>query len=97
MDKLEKLDLRGVIVTAQGDEVDFVSRFFAPGLGISEDPVTGSSHCSLVPYWARELNKKELLARQISSRGGKLHCRLEENRVVIAGKAVPYLEGYIQI
>jgi len=97
MELLKQLNLRGVIVTAQGNEVDFVSRFFAPGLGIPEDPVTGSAHCTLVPYWAKQLDKNDLHAKQISPRGGALYCRLEGDRVMIAGKAVPYLEGHIQI
>lgn len=97
MDFLKKLDLRGVIVTARGDAVDFVSRFFAPGLGINEDPVTGSAHCTLVPFWAKRLKKNSFQAKQISKRGGTLHCQLDGDRVVIAGKAVPYLEGHIQI
>ena len=95
MDLLENLDLRGVIVTAPGRSVDFVSRFFAPALGIDEDPVTGSAHSALTPYWAERLNKKELSAFQLSARGGELFCRDLGERVEIAGTAVQYLQGTI--
>lgn len=89
---------RMVIVTAPGsDGVDFVSRFFAPMDGIPEDPVTGSAHCTLTPYWAGRLGKKILEARQVSARGGILHCRLLGERVHIAGRAVLYLEGFIHV
>lgn len=94
---LSKLDCRGVIVTAQGTKVDFVSRFFAPQSGIDEDPVTGSAHCTLTPYWTSKLNKKELTAQQRSKRGGNLHCELLENRVNISGKAILYMKGEIEI
>ncbi len=87
------LDTFGVIVTAPGDEVDFVSRFFAPGAGVDEDPVTGSAHTSLIPYWADRLGKNDLIARQLSARGGELVCRLEGDRVRIGGHAVTYFEG----
>jgi len=97
MRMLKELDLRGVIVTAKGDEVDFVSRFFAPKFGIDEDPVTGSAHCALIPYWARKLGKKNMHARQISPRGGELFCKDRGDRVVIAGKAVKFMEGHITI
>ena len=90
---LGKVEARGVIVTAPGEWVDFVSRFFAPQVGINEDPVTGSAHTSLVPYWSRQLAKTELIARQLSERGGDLYCRHLGNRVEIAGTAVTYLEG----
>jgi PhzF family phenazine biosynthesis protein len=86
---------RGVIVTAPGNEVDFVSRFFAPQTGINEDPVTGSAHTSLTPYWARVLGKKQLSARQLSSRGGELFCVDRGERVEISGYAVTYLKGEI--
>jgi PhzF family phenazine biosynthesis protein len=86
---------RGVIVTAEGKEVDFVSRFFAPGVGIPEDPVTGSAHTTLTPYWAHRLGKNDLSARQLSSRGGFLKCRLQEDRVLISGQAVLYMKGEI--
>lgn len=95
MDKLKKLDASGVIVTAKGNEVDFVSRFFAPKLGVDEDPVTGSAHCTLVPYWKDVLNKDEFVALQLSERGGKLYCKDLGSMVEISGEAVAYLEGYI--
>lgn len=97
MGLLKKLDLRGVIVTARGDEVDFVSRFFAPRFGIDEDPVTGSAHCALTPYWAKKLNKKDVHAHQVSQRGGELFCKDCGDRVVIAGRAVTFMEGSITI
>jgi len=86
---------RGVIVTAPGDDCDFVSRFFAPAAGVDEDPVTGSAHCILIPFWAGRLGKSELFARQISRRGGALWCRHNGDRVMIAGHCAPYLEGRI--
>ena len=87
--KLESLGLLGSIVTsrADSDELDFVSRFFAPSAGINEDPVTGSAHCSLGPYWGAKLNKTELAARQVSSRGGDVRVRLAGDRVLIGGQA----------
>ncbi len=94
---LAMVPARGIIVTAPGKEVDFVSRFFAPQVGVNEDPVTGSAHTTLAPYWARRLGKAALSARQLSRRGGSLHCRLAGDRVEIAGRAVPYLEGEITI
>ncbi len=95
---LEKVDAWAVIATAPGDKgVDFVSRFFAPKQGIPEDPVTGSAHCTLVPYWAKRLGKSELDAVQISPRGGKLYCTLRGDRVSLAGHAVLYLEGSISV
>ena len=95
--RLAALDSLGVIVTAPGRDVDFVSRFFAPGHGVPEDPVTGSSHCTLIPYWAKRLGRTELRARQVSRRGGELTCALRGDRVRIAGRVVPYLEGMIAI
>lgn len=95
MDLLRQVDLRGVIVTAPGRSSDFVSRFFAPRLGIDEDPVTGSSHCALVPYWSTRLGRKDLHAIQVSDRGGELFCRDNGGRVTISGRAVKYLEGTI--
>lgn len=86
----------GVIATALGDQVDFVSRFFAPKAGIDEDPVTGSAHCTLIPYWAKRLGKTQLMARQVSARGGELRCELRESRVLIGGTAVEYLRGEIE-
>jgi PhzF family phenazine biosynthesis protein len=95
---LAALDRFAVIVTAPGTGgVDFVSRFFAPGRGVDEDPVTGSAHCTLIPYWAERLGKTRLEARQISARGGALSCALNGDRVTIAGRAVLYLEGTITI
>jgi predicted PhzF superfamily epimerase YddE/YHI9 len=90
----------GVIATAPArdpSEVDFVSRFFAPGVGIPEDPVTGSAHCTLIPYWARRLGKKLLRARQVSARGGELSCEDAGDRVKIGGCAVLYLAGEIEV
>jgi len=94
---LSTLDLRGVIVTAPGDEVDFVSRFFAPQLGVPEDPVTGSAHCELTPYWAGRLGKMTLSARQVSKRGGGLVCELSGERVLISGSAVMFMEAEINL
>ncbi len=94
---LNQLDCRGVIVTAPGTDVDFVSRFFAPQCGIPEDPVTGSAHTSLVPYWAKELRKTTLTAKQLSNRGGYLSCEFLGKRVKISGNAVCYLVGEINI
>ncbi len=95
---LSKLDLFAVCVTAPGDgDVDFVSRLFAPAQGIPEDPVTGSTHCMLTPYWAERLGKTVLNARQVSARGGALLCELAGDRVRIGGQAVLYLEGSILV
>jgi PhzF family phenazine biosynthesis protein len=96
-DALKEIDCRGVIITAQGNQCDFVSRFFVPSVGVPEDPVTGSAHCVLTPYWASVLEKKTLTAFQVSKRGGELLCRLSGQRVRISGKAVLYLEGTITI
>jgi predicted PhzF superfamily epimerase YddE/YHI9 len=93
MKALAGLDRWATIATAPGDNCDFVSRFFAPGHGIDEDPVTGSAHCTLVPYWADRLGRDELVARQISARGGELHCRNLGDRVAIAGQARDVLIG----
>ena len=95
--RLEKIDARAVIVTAPGDKVDFVSRFFAPRVGVDEDPVTGSAHTVLIPFWAEKLGKNEMKAQQLSRRGGKLFCRLRDDRVDIGGKAVTYLKGEISL
>ena len=92
-----ELDCQGVIVTAEGSECDFVSRYFGPRVGIYEDPVTGSAHCTLVPYWSKRLKKTSLHALQISSRGGELFCEDHGSRVQISGKAVEYLKGTIAI
>lgn len=96
-DKLGKLDRAGMIVSAPGDEVDFVSRFFAPAMGVREDPVTGSAHCALTPYWSKRLDKVTLNARQISARGGELVCEQRGERVIIRGRAAFYLEGTIKV
>ncbi|HMO32590.1 MAG TPA: PhzF family phenazine biosynthesis protein [Lacibacter sp.] len=87
-----------VILTARGREVDFVSRFFAPGAGVDEDPVTGSAHSQLIPFWADKLGKRELSARQLSQRGGTLYCTaLNEERVLISGRCVFYMKGEIEL
>jgi PhzF family phenazine biosynthesis protein len=94
---LAQLPVRGIIVTAPGEDCDFVSRFFAPQRGIREDFVTGSAHCTLVPYWAARLGRKQLHARQVSRRGGELLCEDRGERVTIGGKAVTYLEGTLAV
>jgi PhzF family phenazine biosynthesis protein len=94
---LSKMDTVGVIITAPGKKSDFVSRFFAPGAGIPEDPVTGSAHCNLIPYWANKLGKEKLHAYQLSARKGELWCELKGDRVLMSGKAVTYLKGEIFI
>lgn len=94
-EKIKKLDCLGVIVTAQSKDVDFVSRFFAPQAGINEDPVTGSAHTTLIPYWSEKLRKKQMTALQVSKRGGKLFCEDLGDKVKIAGKAVTFLTGTI--
>ena len=93
--RLKTLGVRGVIVTARGDDpnVDFVSRFFAPGAGIDEDPVTGSAHCALAPYWAATLGKTEMIGYQASARGGTVRVRLAGDRVKLGGQAVTVLRG----
>lgn len=88
---------RGVICSSLSEKYDFVSRFFAPAVGVNEDPVTGSAHTMLIPFWSEKLGKKELTARQISARGGILHCKNLGERVAIGGKAVTYLVGEIQV
>lgn len=90
-------EVHGVIATARGEDCDFVSRFFAPQIGIDEDPVTGSAHSRLVPYWARRLGKTTFFARQVSARGGELWCELKGERVAMAGHAALYLEGTIEV
>lgn len=103
MDRVAALGARGVIATAPaapavgGEEADFVSRFFAPGVGVPEDPVTGSAHCTLAPYWAGRLGRDRLVGRQISPRGGTVICEVEGDRVVLSGGAVLYLEGTIRL
>lgn len=95
--KLLDIDAHGFVVTAKGNSSDFVSRFFAPEVGVFEDPVTGSSHCNLIPYWAEKLGKTKLSAKQVSARGGELFCELQGDRVKIGGNAVLYLKGEIYI
>ena len=95
--KLAQLGNQGLIVTAPGQQCDFVSRYFAPGVGIDEDPVTGSIHSVLTPYWAERLGKTTLQARQVSARGGELRCELKADRVAIAGQAVFFMEGSVQL
>ena len=92
---IEKLHPAGVAITAPGRDCDFVSRYFAPSYGIPEDPVTGSTHCSLAPYWATRLGRSSLHARQISKRGGELWCEVKGERVVLKGSAVMTLRGEI--
>ncbi len=94
---LAALDYFALAVTAPGKDSDFVSRFFAPRAGIAEDPVTGSSHCTLIPYWSGRLGKKEMYARQLSARGGELFCADMGDRVAIGGRALTYLEGTINL
>lgn len=94
---LAQLDLRGVIITAPGTDVDFVSRFFAPKFGVPEDPVTGSAHCTLAPYWATRLGKIGLNARQVSKRGGNLICEIASERVCLIGEAVTFMKGKILV
>ena len=90
---IEKLSYDGIIVTAPGGNVDFVSRFFGPKLGIPEDPVTGGAHCELIPYWSRRLNKQNMIAKQLSKRGGLIHCSYLGDRVTIGGNATTYMKG----
>jgi predicted PhzF superfamily epimerase YddE/YHI9 len=95
MTRMKEVEGHAVIVTAPGDDCDFVSRFFAPRAGIPEDPVTGSAHSTLIPYWSQRLGKAEMFARQISPRGGELWCEDRGSRVGIGGKTVKFLEGRI--
>lgn len=97
MAKVAALEVYGVCVTAPGSDVDFVSRYFAPKVGIPEDPVTGSAHCVLAPYWAARLGRTKLSARQLSARGGELQCELLGERVLLSGSAVEYLRGEIEV
>lgn len=97
MSLLGQLECRGIIVTAPGNQADFVSRFFAPRVGIPEDPVTGSAHCSLIPYWSERIGKKKMTALQLSARGGELFCEDRGDRVGIGGKAVIYMKGEIEL
>ncbi len=95
--KLKKLPYHAIIVTAKGDNTDFVSRMFAPAIGIDEDPVTGAAHTILTPYWSQKLKKIHLSARQISSRGGQLQCKMSGDRDEIGGHAITYLVGEIVV
>lgn len=97
LQQLRQIQRMGVIVTAEGEDCDFVSRYFAPSMGIDEDPVTGSIHCALTPFWAERLGREQLNARQLSRRGGQLRCRLAGDRVRIAGRVVPYMTGEIEL
>lgn len=97
LDKVRRLPSPGLVVTAPGSRSDFVSRFFAPALGVPEDPATGSAHCALTPYWAERLGRPELHALQLSRRGGELFCTLESGRVVLAGRARTFLTGQIHL
>jgi len=97
MELLKKVNNHGTIITAKGKEVDFVSRFFVPACGVPEDPVTGSAHCTLIPYWSSKLAKKDLVAKQLSARGGTLYCQDMGDRVKISGSAVLYLRGSIEV
>jgi predicted PhzF superfamily epimerase YddE/YHI9 len=97
MVRLGQVDMYALIVTAPGKESDFVSRFFAPGRGIDEDPVTGSAHCTLIPYWANRLGKTNLHALQVSRRQGELFCELNGERVKISGRVVLYSESTIYV
>ena len=97
LEQLKKLDFRGVIITAKSTRYDFVARFFAPKYGIPEDPVTGSAYTQLAPYWASRIGSKRFSVKQVSSRGGELTCEIVDDRVLISGKAIKYLEGKIKI
>ena len=94
---MKELDALGVIVTAKGQSVDVVSRCFYPGLGVQEDPVTGSAHCNVVPYWSEKLGKTRLYCKQLSQRGGDLHCELDGDRVLMSGKCILYMQGEIDV
>lgn len=96
-DKLINLDGQGLIISSKSEDFDFVSRYFCPKYGINEDPVTGSAHTTLIPYWAEKLDKSSMVAKQISNRGGVLYCTNLDNRVLIGGKAVLYMKGEIDI
>lgn len=95
--KLSKIDRRGIIISSKSDEVDFVSRFFAPKVGVNEDPVTGSAHTMLIPFWSKRLDKINMVARQLSERSGTLYCTYLEDRVLIAGQTQLYSEGKIYL
>lgn len=95
--RLQELDLRGVVITAKGKSVDFVSRVFGPKLGIPEDPVTGSAHCELAPYWQTRLGKNKFIAKQLSRRGGEVGCEVKGDRVIISGQAIEFMNAEIDI
>ena len=95
--RIASIDAFGLIISAPGTDVDFVMRFFAPGAGVLEDPVTGSAQCTLIPYWANRLGKCTLTARQLSTRGGEVYCESRDDRVIIGGTAVEYLRGEISL
>ena len=95
-EKLKQLPARGLIVSAEGENCDFVSRCFFPATGVNEDPVTGSAHTTLTPYWSEKLNKTKLTAKQISQRGGELLCKIKYDRIFIGGGAVEYMSGHIK-
>jgi predicted PhzF superfamily epimerase YddE/YHI9 len=97
LNKISYIKARGIIITAKGNDCDFVSRFFAPQSGINEDPVTGSAHTTLTPYWSKILNKNELIAFQLSKRKGLLICRNKNDRTEISGKAITYMIGEIKL
>ncbi len=97
MDLLKIYPVRGLIVSARGTDCDFISRCFFPVTGVDEDPVTGSAHTTLTPYWAKALNKESLNAKQVSARGGELRCTLAGERVIIGGEAITYMKGSIAI
>ncbi|MEO8574693.1 MAG: PhzF family phenazine biosynthesis protein [Pyrinomonadaceae bacterium] len=97
MEQIARLPYDEIIITAKGEDCDFASRMFAPRIGIPEDPVTGAIHCSLIPYWAKELGKDKLFARQVSARGGELFCEFAGDRVKIGGHAVLFMKGEIYV
>jgi PhzF family phenazine biosynthesis protein len=97
LERLKEVDCLGVIVTAKGDKSDFVSRYFAPSIGISEDAATGSTHCTLAPYWSKKLGARKLHALQLSQRGGELWCECLDDRVRITARAVRYAEGFLYL
>lgn len=97
LEKLKNIDARGVIITSKSQEYDFVCRFFAPKIGIDEDPVTGAAFTQLVPYWSKALGKNEFRAKQISQRGGEVFCKLYGSRVEIAGYGIKYFEGMVEL
>lgn len=97
MEELKLVDAFGIIVTAKGESSDFVSRYFAPSCGVPEDPVTGSAHCTLIPYWSKVLGKKKMIAHQLSQRGGRLECEHVGDKVKISGKAKLFFKGEIYL